>query len=100
MGRSTVAQLDRTSVPALEFCVVTEHVDVPGRVSLDDLLATALSVPVVDRDDDDLAVLMFPSGTAGFPKAAMLTHGNLRSNIEQMQASEARQEAPAGGSPG
>ena len=57
---------------------------------LDDLLATEPSVPMLERDDDDLAVLMFTSGTAGFPKAAMLTHGNLRSNIEQMQANEAR----------
>jgi len=91
-GRSTVAQLDRSSLPALDFCVVTEHVDVPGRVSLDDLLATERSVPIVNRDDDDLAVLMFTSGTAGFPKAAMLTHGNLRSNIEQMQANEPRRQ--------
>ncbi len=50
---------------------------------------------VVERDDDDLAVLMFTSGTAGFPKAAMLTHGNLQSNIEQMQANEARMQTPA-----
>ena len=40
--------------------------------------------PVVDRDDDDLAVLMFTSGTAGSPKAAMLTHGNLLANLEQV----------------
>ena len=51
-------------------------------------------MPIVDRDDDDLAVLMFTSGTAGFPKAAMLTHGNLRSNIEQMQADRGRAGRP------
>ena len=44
----------------------------------------ATPAPIVDRDDDDLAVLMFTSGTAGSPKAAMLTHGNLRSNLEQV----------------
>jgi long-chain acyl-CoA synthetase len=93
-GRSTLTQIDRSGLPALEFCIVTEHVDVPGRVALDDLLATEPSVPLVDRHDDDLAVLMFTSGTAGFPKAAMLTHGNLRSNIEQMQANEPRRQTP------
>ena len=39
---------------------------------------------IVERDDDDLAALIFTSGTAGSPKAAMLTHGNLRTNIAQM----------------
>jgi long-chain acyl-CoA synthetase len=38
----------------------------------------------VARDDDDVAVLLFTSGTSGSPKAAMLTHGNLRANLEQM----------------
>lgn len=42
------------------------------------------SLEVVDRDDGDLAVLLFTSGTAGDPKAAMLTHGNLRANLHQM----------------
>ncbi len=92
-GPSVLAQLprlDRDKLPDLEHCIVTQDVDVPGRVMLDDLLATGATAPIVERDDDDLAVLMFTSGTAGFPKAAMLTHGNLRSNIEQMQANPLR----------
>jgi long-chain acyl-CoA synthetase len=40
--------------------------------------------PKVDRADDDVAVLLFTSGTAGAPKAAMLTHGNLTANIRQV----------------
>jgi long-chain acyl-CoA synthetase len=47
--------------------------------------------PVVDKDDDDLAVLIFTAGTAGSPKAAMLTHGNLRSNLEQVQRHPGRE---------
>ena len=38
------------------------------------------------RDADDLAVLLFTAGTAGAPKPAMLTHGSLLANLEQMQA--------------
>jgi long-chain acyl-CoA synthetase len=38
----------------------------------------------VARDDSDTAVLLFTAGTAGAPKAAMLTHGNLASNISQV----------------
>src|SRR5690606_5875329 len=56
-----------------------------------DLLAHA-PAPIVDRDDDDLAVLMFTSGTAGHPRAAMLTHRNLHSNLEQVQGHEGRRQ--------
>jgi long-chain acyl-CoA synthetase len=41
--------------------------------------------PMVDRGADDLALLMFTAGTAGSPKAARITHGNLLANLDQMQ---------------
>ena len=44
---------------------------------------------LVDRAEDDLAVLLFTSGTVGQPRAAMLSHGNLRANIDQVRAGAA-----------
>ena len=38
----------------------------------------------VERSGDDVAVLLFTSGTAGAPKAAMLTHDNLAANVHQV----------------
>jgi long-chain acyl-CoA synthetase len=35
--------------------------------------------------DDDPAVLLFTSGTAGAPKPAVLTHGSLAANLSQVQ---------------
>ncbi|HEV2310552.1 MAG TPA: AMP-binding protein [Acidimicrobiia bacterium] len=52
-------------------------------VDLDTLPDSA--APLVDRADDDVAVLLFTSGTAGAPRAAMLTHANLAANIGQVQ---------------
>ena len=51
-------------------------------VPLEDLVASE-PAPVVDVDRDHLAVMMFTSGTAGAPRAAMLSHGNLLANIDQ-----------------
>ena len=46
--------------------------------------ADAEPADTVPREDSDVAVLLFTAGTAGAPKAAMLTHGNLASNIRQV----------------
>jgi long-chain acyl-CoA synthetase len=38
--------------------------------------------PMLPVQEDDLAVLMYTSGTTGSPKGVMLSHGNLSSNVE------------------
>jgi long-chain acyl-CoA synthetase len=61
--------------------------DADGRQTHETLRAAATGdVPSIARvAPDDLALLAYTSGTSGVPKGAMLTHANLRSNLEQMQ---------------
>jgi long-chain acyl-CoA synthetase len=98
-ARAAVAGIEPDEVPSVEFAVMTGGDVDPQRapkvtfVGLDELLAHE-PIPVTEREDDDLAVLVFTSGTAGSPKAAMLTHGSLRSNIEQVQAHPGRGLVP------
>jgi long-chain acyl-CoA synthetase len=68
--------------PSVEHVVATDGSVIEGAAGFDELLSHT-SVPIVEVEPDALAVLIFTSGTAGSPRAAMLTHGNLRSNIDQ-----------------
>ena len=81
-ARPVLEEMDRSMVPSITTWIGCGFVPDGGH-DLNELVV-ADPAPIVERDDDDLAVLVFTSGTAGSPKAAMLTHGNLRTNIAQM----------------
>ncbi|MHB8513447.1 MAG: class I adenylate-forming enzyme family protein [Actinomycetota bacterium] len=61
----------------------------------------ATPLPIVDRDDEDLAVVMYTSGTTGHPKGVMLSHGNLMFNsVSSAQAVDLREgDVTVGGLP-
>ncbi len=80
-GAPSWRNIERDKVPSLEHVIVTEG-ELAGAVLLDDL-PTGDDVAVVEVSADDIAVLIFTSGTAGAPRAAMLSHANLLANIAQ-----------------
>lgn len=82
-GRPAAEALDRAEL-GVEHVLAPERVGVRGAEPLEGLFPGP-EAPLVERDDADLAVLVFTAGTAGAPKAAMLSHGNLRANLEQIQ---------------
>jgi long-chain acyl-CoA synthetase len=92
-GPSAAAELDRNRVPALEHLIVAGGGAGADQLAFEDLLGATPSA-MLPREPEDLAALIFTSGTAGSPKAAMLSHQNLRSNIEQAMSSEERRQRP------
>jgi long-chain acyl-CoA synthetase len=77
------SNVDRTALVSVQHVIATEGGTVAGSELDFEALLSAEPVPIVDVDADHLAVLIFTSGTAGSPRAAMLSHGNLQSNLDQ-----------------
>jgi long-chain acyl-CoA synthetase len=87
-GATNWSHVDRDAVPSIDVVVMAESDGLgEGVVAFDELLAAA-PLDTVEVDDSQLAALMFTSGTAGSPRAAMLTHGNLRANLDQSRSAQ------------
>ncbi len=91
VDRSAVGwhDVDRARLGSIREVVAVDTDVLEGAVPVDDLL-TAEPLPVANVDPDHLAVLMFTAGTAGAPRAAMLTHRNLLANLEQTRSTTRR----------
>jgi long-chain acyl-CoA synthetase len=73
--------IPRADCPTLKHVVVCEG-DAQGNTALDNWLDQGASGgKAADLQPDDPAVLLYTSGTTGFPKGATLTHGNVVSNM-------------------
>ena len=86
MAREAWRAVDRASVPTVRIVIATDGSDIEGALTLDDYL-DGEPLGVTDLESGAVAALLFTSGTAGSPKAAMLTHANLLANIDQGRAS-------------
>lgn len=79
-----VALAAAANVPATEHVIVASPVPIPGARSWNTTFGEASEeAPAVAVGDDDLAVIVYTSGTTGRPKGAMLTHANLLGNCQQ-----------------
>jgi long-chain acyl-CoA synthetase len=55
-----------------------------GTISLEEALRTAGEPPAVVTDSNDIAVIAYTAGTTAAPKGAMLSHGHLIANLDQI----------------
>lgn len=84
--------IDQSSFKKLRLIVAAEGHDVVNAKTFDQLLQHA-PANIVEVDQHAIAALIFTSGTAGAPRAAMLSHHNLLTNLQQlMQLSPLNQQ--------
>ena len=84
----------RDRIGSLAHVAVTGAGPVPrGAASFDDLLGGAEDLPEGEVRAEDLALLAYTAGTTARPKGAILTHGNLVANLDQISAVPALKEA-------
>jgi long-chain acyl-CoA synthetase len=92
LGTAGVAAVicEDATVPVVEEAVVSTHRAVVDPAGLDSLTAAGRGAGPQQpgAGGEDLALLMFTSGTSGRPRGAMLSHRALVANIEQCRRLE------------
>lgn len=80
-------QIPSVTTSAVRIVISTEGHSIEGAHTIDEFLNGA-PAPIVEVEATHPAAYMFTSGTAGSPKAAVLTHNNLLTNIRQTNIAE------------
>ena len=81
-----VVEKCRTTAPVIKHIIVVDSETHPGTLSFDDLVAKGSENGDMEpTDDDDLAALIYTSGTTSLPKGVMLTHYALYANAKMQQ---------------
>jgi long-chain acyl-CoA synthetase len=84
----------RERIASLRHVLVTGSGPAPrGTASFEERLGAGGSFPPTEVSEEDLALLAYTAGTTADPKGAMLTHGNLLANLEQVAEVPALREA-------
>ncbi len=99
--------LVETPAMAAEVAAISDDLPGCGEVlvidggAVDELRRRAVGVDVAAVDErvaalavDDIATIIYTSGTTGRPKGCVLTHGNLRANVAQIDAALGREVRP------
>lgn len=93
-GPSARDAVSAISPGVLDHVIAFGDADIEGATPVAELLGGE-TAPIAERADDDLACMIFTAGTGGAPKAAMLSHGNLLSNLQQVQRHPGRAVEPS-----
>lgn len=76
-------QVPAADLPHLEHCLIADGRAGEGDISFRRLVEGAgVRADAVEMAADSPAAIVYTSGTTGFPKGAVLTHGNVVSNVE------------------